>query len=402
MQLYILDTNYEVVGMIDTYESVLWIPRYNDVGECEIYVPCEDKYLSLLKRGYYIFRYDDEMFCKIECNEIETDVENGDHLICIGTDIAQILSGRVIQSQTVFSGKVVNFIEKLLTDNVINVPQASRLIPNFRIDTSNFAEFPETIETTAFGEDLLQRIVATCKSFNLGFRVSYDISDGYLVFSLYRGKNKALPSGDEYVEFSPQFANIVSSNYKEDDRNYKNVACVLYKDSAEQTKVMWVYLGEEPRFEERREVAVDATNINRNITHEELVDLFPTVRKNTTQSNYYITVSGKTVVVATYEIREATEEEEATETITVTDYTVEKLARIVGVNKLYELQRIQEFKGNVDTIDTYAYKVDYNIGDTVKVINEYGIEAEARVTEILESDDNENGHIIEPKFEYLN
>lgn len=400
MQLYILDENYEVIGMVDTYESVLWIPKYNDVGECEIYVPCENEYLSLLKRGNYIYRYDDDMFCKIESNEIQTDVENGDHLICIGTDIAKILSGRVIQSQAVFSGKVVDFIEKLLTDNVINVPLASRLIPNFRIDTSNFAEFAETIETSAFGEDLLQRILTTCKSFNYGFRVSYDISDGYLVFRLYRGKNKASADGEEYVEFSPQFANIIASTYKEDDRNYKNVACVLYKDANEQIKVTWVYVGEEPRFEERREISVDATNINRNITYEELVDLFPSVKKNATLGTYYITTGGKTVVVANYTIQESAEE--TTETITLTDYTVEKLARSVGIDALYQTRPVREFTGNVDTLASYVYKVDYNIGDTVKVINEYGIEAEARVTEIMESDDNDNGYVVEPKFEYQN
>lgn len=402
MQLYILDETYTMIGMVDTYESMLWMPKYNDVGECEIYVLCDNDYLSLLKKGHYIYRYDDDMFCKIECVEIQTDVENGDHYICIGMDIAQILSGRVIQSQTVFSGKVVNFIERLLLENVVNAPLASRLIPNFRIDTSNFAEFTETIETSAFGEDLLQRIISTCKSYNLGFRVSYDVSDGYLVFHLYKGKNKALATSEEYVEFSPQFANILTSTYKEDDRNYKNVACVRYKDVEEQTHVMWVYVDEEPRFEERRELSVDATNINRGVTFEELVELFPSVKKNATQSTYYITTGGKTIVVANYEIREANEGTEATETITITDYTVEKLARSIGIDALYQMRRVQEFAGDVDTFDSYVYKIDYNIGDVVKVINEYGIEAEAQITEVLESDDNENGHVIEPKFEYLN
>lgn len=401
MQLYILDENYDVIGIVDTYESVLWIPKYNDVGECEIYVPCENAYLELLKRGHYIFRYDDDMFCKIECVEIETDVEKGDHIICIGTDMSQILAGRVIQSQEVFSGTVAHFIEKLLLDNVVNASQASRLVPNFRIVVNNFAEFTETIETSAFGDDLLQRIVATCKSYNIGFRVSYDISDGVIAFRLYRGKNKALAEGEEYVEFSPQFANIISSTYKEDDRNYKNVACVLYKDSNEQIKVLWVYAGTEPQGEERHEVAVDATNINRSITYEELVDMFPSVRKN--ETTYYIVTGGKTIVVADYEVREATEEgEEATETITITDYTVEKLARSIGIDALSQLRPVRQFTGNVDTLSSYVYKVDYNIGDIVRVINEYGIEAQARITEIMESDDNDSGYVCEPKFEYLN
>ena len=359
MQLYILGKTYEVIGMVDTYESVLWIPKYNDVGECEIYVPCDNDYFALLKKGHYIYRYDDEMFCKIESVEIQTDMEKGDYLICTGLDIAQTLSGRVIQSQSVFSGKVVEFIERLLLDNVVNAPLASRLIPNFRIDTKNFDEFTETIEASAFGEDLLQRIMTTCKSYNLGFRVSYDISDGFLVFRLYRGKNKALADSVEYVEFSPQFANIISSNYKEDNRNYKNVACVRYKDADEQIKVMWVYVGEEPRFENRREISVDATGQSRDVE-----------------------VDG--------------------EKITLTDDEYAQLIWNIGVDALAGTRPIQEYTGTVDTVETYEYKVDYNLGDIVKVINEYGIEAEAQVIEVMESDDNDNGHVIEPKFEYLN
>lgn len=397
MQLYILDESYAVIGMIDTYDSVLWIPKYNDVGECEIYVPCENDYLALLKKGHYIYRYDDDMFCKIECIEIETDVENGDHLICTALDIAQILSGRVIQSQAVFSGKVVKFIEKLLNDNVINAFEASRLIPRLRIDTTNFGEFTDMIETSAFGEDLLKRIITTCKTYNYGFRVRYDMNDGYLVFHLYKGQNKASTDGEEYVEFSPQFANILSSNYKEDDRNHKNVACVLYKDVAEQIKVMWVYVGEEPRFEKRREVSVDATGVSKNITYAELVEMFPKVKKNTAQKIYYIETGGKTIAVASYEVRNENEE-----TITITDYTVEKLARNIGVDALAQARQVREYTGSVDTIDTYVYKVDYNIGDTVRVVNEYGIETEAQVTEVLESDDNDDGYVVEPKFEYLN
>jgi hypothetical protein len=402
MQLYILDEDYSIIGMVDTYESALWVPKYNDVGECEIYIPCETDYLPLLKNGNYIYRYDDDMFCKIKCFEIKTDIENGNYIICTGIDIADILSDRVIQSQTVFSGTVGQFIERLLLDNVINAPQASRLITNFRVDTSNFSEFNETIEVSAFGDDLLQRIITTCKSHNIGFRVRYDISVGHLIFTLYRGANKASAHSEEYVEFSPQFANIISSNYKDDERNYKNVACVRYKDVDENIKVIWVYIGEEPRGEERREKPVDATNINRNVTYDELLEMFPNVRKDTQNNAYYITMSGSRVVVANYEIKEATETEEETETITITDYTVEKLAVNMGKDALSQSKRQWVYTGNVDTLDTYTYKVDYNIGDIVKVINEYGMETEARVTEVFESDDNESGYVVEPKFEYLN
>lgn len=399
MQVYILDPDYNTLGVIDEAESVLWNKKYNDIGESEIYIPCTEEYLALLRRGNYLYRFDDDMFCKIETFEIDTSVEDGDYIIATAKDMCNILAGRIVRWPIVFSGTLGQFIRKVLTDNVINPAQSQRAISNFVLDESNLAEFSEKIETSIFGEDILKLVIATCKTYNVGFRVSFNMETRKLVFRLYRGKNKASISGAEYVEFSPAFANIIASKYKEDDSSYKNVAYVAYKGVDESINLLSLYKGEaEPQGEERREHFVDGSNVSRNITYEELSAIFPTMTK-TSQ-----TESGKVTSTYTYgEIVVATSEGEGDdEKITVTDYTYLILIRAVGDNALAEQVSLQSFEGDVDTIDTYEYKVDYDLGDIVKVINEYGIEAEARITEIMESEDAENGYAVEPRFEYLN
>ena len=403
MKVYVLNPQYEIIGMIDEAESVLWQKKYNDIGDAEVYITCNDVYLELLKRGNYLFRYDDDMVCKIEKREIETDVENGDYIIAPALDICNMLSGRVVRWQIVYSGTVAGFIKKVLTDNVINPAQAARKIPNFKflLDTSNGAEFTEEIDVSSFTDDLLQLITTTCKTYNYGFRLSYDMNARELVFRLYKGKNKALHTGEEYVEFSPQFANILSSNYVEDGSNYKNVCYVGYKGADEKTYLLSLHNGaEEPQGEARREIYVDGTGTSRDITYAELYQMFPTMSKDSqtdaegkVTSTYYI--NGRGQIVATSE-GTGTEEK-----ITVSDYTYLLLIRALGNNTLAEHTETTQFRGNVDTIDTYEYKTDYNLGDIVKAVNEHGIQAEARITEVLESDDNEDGHTGEPVFEFL-
>ena len=405
MQVYILDTEYNPIGMIDAAESVLWNPKYNDVGECEIYIPCNEVYLSMLRRGHYVYRFDDEMFCRIEKFEIKTDVENGDYIIATARDICNILSGRIIRWQIVYSGTLGQFIQKVLTDNVVNPEQSQRAIPHFVFDASNLAEFSEKVEVSAFTDDLLQLILATCKTYSIGFRVSFNMETRKLVFRLYRGKNKASITGEEYIEFSPAYANILNSSYAEEDSAYKNVAYIGYKGVDEQVHLLSLFKGEEePQGEERREVYIDGTGTSRDITYDELSKMFPEVKRYpaTTSGYYYIGSFGTNTEqkVATFEV--STTDGVNTEKITVTDYTYLLLVRAVGENALAERSMIQSFGGNVDTIDSYEYKVDYNLGDIVKVINEYGIEAEARITEVMESDDADNGFSVEPKFEYLN
>lgn len=419
MELYILSPRYEVVGMIDEAESVLWQKKYNDGGQCEIYVPCSAEMFSLLSRGNYVFRYDDDMFCKIETPEIETDVENGDYIISTANDITKvILSGRIVRWNIVYSGTVLGFLEKLVTDNVINPAQSQRRISNFslyQMTAAERAKFTEHIEVTSFTDDLYALIQTTCKTFGYGFRVFYNIETQRLVFRVFKGKNKASENGDEYVEFSPTYANILTSHYKEDESNYKNVAYVGYKSADEEDNTVYllsVYDGQrnglpEPQGEARKEIYVDGTGTSRDITYDELKLIFPDVTKTTstvTEENkqkYYSVYNSNSVAVATSWQDVPTDDKETEEKITVTDSTYLMFIRNEGVNALEQHRRTQEFTGEVDTIDTYEYKRDYDIGDIVKVKNKYGISADARISVIMESEDNESGHVIEPVFEYL-
>ena len=389
MKVYILNNSYERIAYIDHADSILWDKKYNDVGECEIYLPCSIEMLNILRKGYYVYREDDDMVCKIESVQIETDVEKGDYIIATAKDMNNVLANRIVRNGFTYSGSVAAFIKKLVVDNIIAPEQDERAFTNFTFNDFNFSDFTETIDINiTSGQDVLELIKTTCKTFNYGFRVKYIELTKTLEFGLIKGKNKATTTGVEYVEFSPTYSNILSSNYKEDESNYKNVCYVSYKDTNEEIQLLLVFNTEtEPAAEERREVFVDATGLSREVKIEELELMFP----------YSLRLVG-----TTYYSNEKVVASVDGEKIVVSDYTYSILLRTLGLNTLAERVKTQEFSGSVDIIDTYQYKVDYDLGDIVKVINEYGIGAEARITEIMESDDNENGYAIEPKFEYIN
>ena len=392
MQIYVLNPAYEIIGLIDEADSVVWHKKYNDVGEAEIYLPCDENMLALLENGNQLYRYDDDMFCKIETVEITTDAEQGDYITATAADISKILSGRIVWDNFTYSGAVGGFLKKVLNENVINSTQSARNIPNFTLDESSLDSITDEITHTTKSEDILQLIITTCKSYNIGFRVSYEKDIEKLVFRVFRGKNKATTESDEYVEFSPQFSNILSSNYKTDESNHKTLAVVGAKES--DGSVMYITVPDgaaEPRGEARKEIYIDATSTSRDITVDELMQMFPTATLS--GLTYTVTISGVSLKVAMVN---------GDDKVTVTDFAFGKILRTIGYNALAERTRTQSFSGEVDTTDTYEYKTDYDLGDVVKVINEYGIEAAAQITEVWETDDNENGYIIEPKFEYLN
>lgn len=394
MQLYILNTAYEIIGLVDEADSVLYIKKYNDVGECTIRVLCEEAYIDLLKAGNRVYRYDDDMFCKIVTPEIETDTEQGDYFTVTAKDFINILSGRIIWDNFTYSGTFGGFWKKVLTENVINSTQPVRNIPNFTLDEESLNSITDEITYSTKSDDILKLLITTCKTYNVGFRLSYDINAQRLIFRLYRGKNKASMQSEEYIEFSPTYANILSSHYKEDESNHKTFAVVGAKDSDESLMYITVYEGNiEPSGEERKEIYIDATNQSRDITVDELLLMFPTATLNGTV--YSITISGIPIEVATVD------GDKEGDKLKATDFTFHKMLEIIGLNGLAEHRKTQEFTGEVDTVDTYGYKTDYDLGDIVKVANNYGIEAEAQITEIWESEDSESGYTVEPKYEYF-
>lgn len=417
MLIYILDKEYNLLGAINEQEDIVFNKRFNDVGYCALKVACDEEMLYLLRTGHYIFRYDDDMLCRVVNPQLDTNVEQGDFLTVDAEDMNNILAGRIVRWDVAYVGTVAGFIKRLIDENIISPKQSNRKIENFTFDDSNFSEFTEKINVPkgTATQDLLTLIVTTCKTYNFGFRVSLDIETRRLVFRLIRGKNKATTDSEEYVEFSPNFANIISSHYAENESNYKNVVYVGYKSADkddENIYLLSLYEGQdagmtEPQGEARREVYVDATGTSREIDIATLQTLFngavkrsPATQGTETSGYYYITVGGSEQKVATFEI--TTSDGESTEKITVTDYTYLLLIRATGKNKLAEHIKTQEFNGEVDTVDTYEYKKDYDLGDIVKVANEYGIETAAQITEVTESENSDSPYTVEPKFEYLN
>ena len=63
----------------------------------------------------------------------------------------------------------------------------------------------------------------------------------------------------------------------------------------------------------------------------------------------------------------------------------------------YQAKEKKDFSGEVVNTDMYQYGVDYNLGDTVKIVNGYGIEGTATVTEITETEDS-SGYRLIPTF----
>ena len=414
------------IDVVDNYESLLWVSRYDDIGDCELYLPATDKAIQLLRKGYYLARDDDDMVCRIERVEIDTDVEKGNYLVVTGYDVKKILEQRVIWSTLTVDGKVEDEIRTMVQTSVCTPALYGRQIKNslgqqmfYLGDRANFTEvISEQVSYTNVGK----RIREICKKYNWGYKIIVDQNKFW--FILYAGSDRT-----SSVVFSEDYENLRSTKYIDDSSNLANVALVAGEGEGSQRSRNVSGIADGIN---RYEIFVDAKDLSRTITFEELTDLYPLSSvggQGYIDGKYYkmvyiniaivdaeqlaqlkinypngeeITIEGNLYyrtydpIIADLETTAPTDDEHVI--LRPIIYEIYLLNR--GYEKLSDYYSIITFEGSVEPDITFTYKQDYFLGDVVTVVNKYGIDVAARIVEVIENEDS-NGYKLEPKFEYL-
>ena len=429
--VYVLNRNLETIGIIDSYKSLIWASRYRTVGDCELYVPATNENLTILKKNNFLMRIDNNMICQIKKIELDTDAEEGNYLIVTGYDVKQWLDQRVIWGTMNLDGNVENFIRSMVDKALGNAGLYARQIVNlngsriFYLGTA--AGFTEVNTEQASYKNIGEKVRDYCLKYGWGYRVV--LSNNLLYFQLYKGTDRT-----SSVIFSDAYENLATTKYIEDETNMGNVALVAGEGSgAARSRNVSGYA----EGIERYEIYVDAKDISKTITWGDLTNLYPTTDSGgqgyisgnatsgwTYKMNYIniqivdsdqltnlqqtypdgtlITIGGNQY----YQIYNEVIADLPSNTLEDSDdvklrdvvYSVYLLTR--GYEKLAEFGAVTSFEGTVEPNTTFIYNKDYFLGDLVTVQNEFGITVEARITEVIEVNDD-NGYSVEPKFEYI-
>lgn len=210
MEAWILDQNAASLAVLDTFQSFIWTDRYRGYGDFEIYMPAETSALSYLKEGNYLVTKDSDRMMIIEDIQVDTDAENGNHLIVTGRSLESILCRRVIWGYKVLNGNFQDAIRTLLNENVIAPSNSKRKIPNFVFRVSTDTRITGlTVDTQFLGENLYDAILSLCEEKEIGFRVLPDGSGGFL-FELYVGEDRSYVRATIHGSFSHRISRTSS------------------------------------------------------------------------------------------------------------------------------------------------------------------------------------------------
>lgn len=351
MELLVLNTDFESIAVIDVYESMIWTDRYDAYGDFEIYFAMNEKLLEYLKEDNYLWLQDSEHCMIIEDIKINADTEEGNHLIVTGRSLESILERRIIWGQRIFNGNLQNAIETMLNECIISPAIADRKIANFIFVPSTDSKITSlTIDTQYTGDDLYTVIKGLCEANNIGFKIILT-DENKFAFSLYAGADRSYDQTENpYVVFSPNFENIINSNYFSSKANLRNVTLVA---------------GEGEGASRKTTVVGSASGLNRR-------ELFTDAR----------------------DISSDTDDG----TLSDAEYTAQLQAR--GIKGLAEHTISTAFEGEVEVTRLFKYGEDFFIGDIVQIANEYGNETSAYISELVISN-SEEGLSIYPTFKTI-
>lgn len=430
IDVYILDKDLNLIGIMDTYKSLIWASRYKEDGDCELYVEATSENLNLLRNDYYLYRQDDEMVCQIKKVELDTDTENGNYIIVTGKSVTNFLNQRIIWGTSSVNGNVEQYIRK----NIENA-LGSSAIPERQLKKSDgtiifklgtIANLIEVAQEQNSYKNIGELVREKCQKYGWGYKVI--LVDGFFYFILYKGADKS-----DFVVFSQEYENINSTKYIEDAENIQNVALVCGEgEGSERIRDTSGYA----EGVNRHELYVDARDISKNVKWSELIELYPL--KSVGGQGYIASVSGNYVYKMEYidiaihdetqltklkylysngtaltisnnlyyrindviiaDLKNNTMQDEDDVVLRDVVYKIYLITR--GYEKLAEYGLTRSFEGSIEADTTFRYKKDYSLGDIVTTRNEYGISLKARITEVIETFDD-NGKSIEPKFEYM-
>jgi hypothetical protein len=357
------NADFEVIGILDTAQSIIWHSVYYGVGDFQIYIRLTDA-LQIIADARYITRTNNDEVGVIESILIADDIENGKMITIKGRFAKSLLGRRIIYTlsgtsnkATILRGNVETAVRSLVNDNAI----ASRSLGVLElgavagISKTIVDESGAAAQKQVSFEDLLAYTEAVLKEYSIASTVK--LNGRKLQYIVYEGADRSADNsdGNQPIVFSKEFDNLISSEYMHDNTLEKNVA--LIGGEGEGIDRFCVLLGSQSGLQ-RKEVFVDASSVSRKYKDENDVE------KEYTDAEY-------TAMLKTH-----------------------------GKQETSDLTVIEDFNGAIDiTNGNWRYGIDVFLGDIVTVQdNDIGVFKNARLAEVTEYQD-QDGYTIEAVYQ---
>lgn len=335
MKLIVLDKDFQTMGSVPLFRTLIWSRRYEKLGCFELYTSKD--YFHLLNIGRYLYRSDADELGVIEEVNFSQDDNGAIESYAKGNFAEKLLTDLVIETTVRLTGNVEDALRYLVHRTAIEPFEIDRKIKHLRLGEINGIQCNLEMQTT--GDNLSEKLYEIGNTLEISHRVRYDYLTDDLAFEVWQGKDRRdTQEENSWAVFSNSFYNIRNVVYNRNESSYKNFAYVAGAGEGANRKIITVDLREPG--EDRKEIWVDA--------------------------------------------RDLQEQDDNGNKIPDAVYTAQLIQR--GKEKLAEYRKVETINSGVDPNANLVYKKDFDLGDYCTYINtEIHISTDKRITEAMET-----------------
>lgn len=334
MELFLLDKDFQICGLIDDFSSLLWNRKYYECGNFNLQIGI--KYWEQFKNAMYIYCKNFKETGILETLRHKTTTQ-GTEIQRSGRFLESMLADRVINTTQSFRNQTTEDIVRSLV-NTFAINAGTRSIPKLTLGERKGLGRSRTMQIT--GSNLLDKIYELCKEDELSIRLWYDFDNNKLVFEVWQGLDRRDTQDENtWAIFSRNFENITQDEYSYDETKYRNFAYVAGEDTGGNRVI--VEVDRVKKGEKRKELYVDARDLQKNED--------------------------------------------------ITDAEYKEMLKERGIQKLNECNKVEIADFSIDTLANLKYKTDFDLGDKVVYKNdELDFDIENRIIGVSEVYENGN------------
>lgn len=354
--LYVLNDDFLPFYAISEFTSLIWTERYWACGDFELEVLYDLEVLDKVKVGNYLALGDSSNIMVIESLSITYEIDNkaNRYIIYTGRTMESLLDRRIMWGEWLYEEMDPQAIIFDLLDKCIIEPEDENRKINFFRKKSSEGISDAKLTLAGDSDNLYEIVQAICQEKQIGMRCRLIEKEGVVEFSLYRGEDHSYDQLERApVIFSGEYENLGPSRYSLGTKKYKTVALAIspWRDTS-------------IRDEEGNIVEIQTT------------------RSMLEVGDFSVTGANR---------RELLVECGSSYPDDMVQQAMEELA---------EINQLEELDSELDPKRQFVYGVDFNIGDTVQVITEFGLDVKAIVIEFIRSW-NENSYTEVPTFKLI-
>jgi hypothetical protein len=224
MEIYILDRELNIWGVISSYESILWTEKVHEPGNVKAVFLFTEKMNEILQRGYLLYKTDELQPAIITKKTLKLNKYGQQTITVQGYMASRYFRQRIIWKKMVMRGTPEKMMRQMVQEQVIAPEDESRKMPLIELGEFNNFDMDE-IEKQITYDNLQEALTDMAKTTELGYRLRMDYARKKLIFDVYRGTDRT--QGTEHpCIFTRKFKNVFTEEYNEDEGNYKSICLV--------------------------------------------------------------------------------------------------------------------------------------------------------------------------------